>query len=301
MTADIRDHPRLAHDDIVALNFVRKKVPFIFRRHYRTGLRSHIMEVLNPVDVRHQEEGVTIDGVRWFPRPAPLKMLRIFRTRFEELESADEELDRVRMVNQYLGPDYVAGSEEFLVDYRSGGRRDRLLCGLQEYVTGEVIDPWGRLDSTYLMSLMGRLRSRKAFPVGITAEEWLVRVRDMAQAFLRRLQRMIENEKLIPDLAGVGNLLITPSGRMKLVDINNISAISSGSAISLDDRGYPVCDKSIQALFILQEKVAGDSGDADALYQRFLDPERMKQVEAMVRRFHLNMASCAGASSYPRG
>ncbi|MEJ2588574.1 MAG: hypothetical protein P8165_13545 [Deltaproteobacteria bacterium] len=301
MTADIRDRPRLAHEDILRLNFIRKTTPFIFRRHYRTGLRSHIMAVLDRVDVGHEAHGVLVGKVRWFPKPVPLRMLRIFRTRFENLKAAQEELARVRLVNHYLAPDYVAGSEEFLVDYVSDGRRDMLLCGLQEYVGGEVIDPWARLDESYLRSLMSRLQVGQGRSERVDFGQWLLCVQKEARSFLDRIRAMIREADLVPDLAGVGNLLLTPSGRIRLVDINNISEVSSGSSIPLDDRGYPVCDKSIQALASLQEKVAGEPvDDAHPLYGRFLDNARIREVEAIVRRFHLNMASSSGASSYPQ-
>jgi hypothetical protein len=61
-----------------------------------------------------------------------------------------------------------------------------------------------------------------------------------------------------------------------------------------------VCDKSIQALASLQEKVLGEPvDDAHPLYGRFLDNVRIREVEAIVRRFHLSLASFSGASSYP--
>jgi len=301
MTEDIRDRPGLGHADVVQLNFIRTRVPFLFRRHYRTGLRSHIMEVLNPAHVTAQEQGVMIDQVRWFPKAEPIRMLRIFRTRFKDFGEAREELKRVRMVDQYLGPAHVARSEEFLVDYARGPGREMLLCGLQEYVKGERIDPWGRLDGEYLKTLMARLHADTQAPLRPSPGTWLLQVRHMARSFLTRIRRMIREKQLIPDLAGVGNLMMTVSGNMKVVDINNISRVSSKSSIPLDDKGYPVCDKSVQALARIQEGLAGVPVDeTDALYRIFLEPGRLKRVENRVRTFHMNAGLSLSGSSYPR-
>ena len=114
---DIRDKPCLDHDDILKLNFIRNPGRYHFRRHYRAGLRSHLMEVLNPEDVAKEKSGVVVDGLRMFPRAIPLKMFRIFRRRFKGLSEAKEELRRVRIVESYLGPDHIARSSEFLVHY----------------------------------------------------------------------------------------------------------------------------------------------------------------------------------------
>lgn len=103
--------------------------------------------------------------------------------------------------------------------------------------------------------------------------------------------------RLIPDLAGVGNLLLTRAGEIKLVDINNISEVSPDTVVPLDDRGYPVCDKSIAVLFHLEQKLTGRSPQRDdPPYGRFLNPERIEKVKAAERRFHLGMTP---ANPYP--
>jgi hypothetical protein len=51
---DIRDRETLQHGDIVSLNFIRADCPYVFRRHFRCGLRSHILEVLDPEAVRRE-------------------------------------------------------------------------------------------------------------------------------------------------------------------------------------------------------------------------------------------------------
>ena len=122
MQEDIRDRPALRQDDITDLNFIRSPNRYIFNRHYRAGLRSHIMEVLNRKDWDKGEMGVIEDGLTRFPRARPLKMLRIFRTRFKNLTEAKEELRRVKVIQAYLAPDHLASSEEFLVSYRANGR-----------------------------------------------------------------------------------------------------------------------------------------------------------------------------------
>ncbi|MBU3981554.1 MAG: hypothetical protein KKG97_09595, partial [Proteobacteria bacterium] len=84
--------------------------------------------------------------------------------------------------------------------------------------------------------------------------------------------------------------LLTKSGDIKLVDINNISSVSFDNDIKLDDRGYPVCDKSIEALFFLERKLSAGSSLIDTPpYKTFLDPERMKEVKAIEKEFHESM------------
>ena len=82
MQEDVRDKPFLTQEDVLALNFIKDPAIYFYRRHYRAGLRSHIMEILTPESVESEKNGVIIDGSKWFPRAEPIKMLRIFRTRF---------------------------------------------------------------------------------------------------------------------------------------------------------------------------------------------------------------------------
>jgi hypothetical protein len=94
----------------------------------------------------------------------------------------------------------------------------------------------------------------------------------------------------VPDLAGVGNLLLTPEGKVKLVDINNISKVSFGSGIPIDDKGYPVCDKSIQALSLLEQKILAKAiNKKDPVYKTFLESQRMRRVKALEDKFHFSM------------
>ena len=287
---DIRDKPFLNHKDILDLNFIRDPGIYLYRKHYRMGLRSHIMEVLDPADVKHETKGIIVDGLRWYPRAEPLGMLRIFRTRFNTLKDAEEELRRVKIIVAYLAPDHVAKSEEFLVDYARHKKHEILLCGLQEYVKGEVLEPWSHLDKDHVVSHMCNMLFEKAKDSVDTADPWKHGVEQKAENFIARVKQMILEANHVPDLAGVGNLILTHSGHIKLVDINNISKVSFDSIISLDDRGYPVCDKSIEALSLLEGKLLGRPLHRnDPAYKVFLDPERMKDVQAIEDGFRLSM------------
>lgn len=296
---DIRDKARLNHSDILQLNFIRGSAPFIFRRHYRAGLRSHIMAVLRPEDMNREKEGIVQNGVRWFPKATPLKMLRVFRTRFDRLEDAIQELNRVKVVEKYLAPEYMARSNEFLVDYRINGKYETLLCGLQDYVDGEILDPWGALDQQTLRAFYCRMSEEHVG--GLDDDQiikWIEIVRKRAENALGQIRKMIREASLIPDLAGVGNLLLTLSGGIKLVDINNMSRVSCEAGIFCDDKGYPVCDKSVEALSLLERKLLGRSLDRkDPLYSTFLDSARMNEVQTIEKFFHQSRGS--DGSSYP--
>ena len=284
---DIRDKAYLNHKDIINLNFIRIPGIYYFRRYYREGLRSHIMEVLRPGDVENETKGIIKDGVKLYPRAEPLKILRIFRTKFGSLKDAEEELKRVKIIAKYLAPDYLARPEEFLVNYIKGGKLEILLCGLQEYIKGELIEPWGHFDDDHLISMLGDMGVDDS---AMIISQWPSKIRKNAQNFISKIKQMIMETNHVPDLAGVGNLLLTKSGDIKLVDINNISSVSFDNDIKLDDRGYPVCDKSIEALFFLERKLSAGSSRIDTLpYKTFLDPERMKEVRVIEKKFHESM------------
>ncbi|MBW1860420.1 MAG: hypothetical protein JRI70_10210 [Deltaproteobacteria bacterium] len=234
------------------------------------------MEVLDPAEVEKETKGVEVDGMMLYPRAEPLKMLRIFRTRFETLRDAEEELRRVRIVQAYLAPDHVAKSQEFLVDYGAQGKQQMLLCGLQEYVQGEVLEPWSHLDKAYLASLARDMGTEAGEDRVVTNSGWFQSVQEKTENLVKKLKQMVVEAGHVPDLAGVGNLILTRSGEIKLVDINNISTVSFDATIRLDDRGYPVCDKSIRVIY-------------DPIYETFLRPERIKEVKALEEKFHLSM------------
>jgi len=290
MKEDIRDKLSLSHDDVLDLNFIRKPGSYVYRRHYRMGLRSHIMELLSPEDLGKENHGVVVEGLKTFPKAKPIKMLRIFRTKFASLTDARQELSRVKIVEAYLAPAHMARSDEFLVSYLVGGKVELLLCGVQEYVEGETLDPWAALNEDHLLSFYKRMGLEGRESPEKTAAQWIRKVREKADHFLGRLRAMVMEAGHVPDLAGVGNLLLTAGGEIKLVDINNISTVHFDTRIALDDRGYPVCDKSIQALFHMEQKLLGRPFNShDVIRKTFLDPGRVRDVKEAVERFHLSV------------
>ena len=264
MTEDVREKASLNHEAVVCLNFIRDPNIYLFRRHYRQGLRSHIMEVLKRIDVVRERDGIEIDGVKWFPRAKPTKMLRVFRKKFKRLEEA--------------------------MDYMVRGRRDFVLCGLQEYVEGEVLDPWSSITRAHLAGLLVRMNKGSGDKSETSAELRIQRVRIGAERVIEGVKRMILEAGYVPDLAGVGNILLTPAGDIKLVDINNVSKVSFESSIEVDDKGYPVCDTSIKALSLLEQKVLDRSiSMKETIYRTFLDAQRMKEVRILQEGFDVSM------------
>lgn len=291
MKEDVRERAALDHQAVVDLNFVKDPCDYFFRRHYRQGLRSHIMEVLKRTDVKRERDGIEIDGIRWFPRAKPIKMLRVFRTKFLRLEQAIEEVGTVKIIERYLAPDHIAKSDEFLVDYVAGGRRDFILCGLQEYVEGEILDPWAPMTEAHLTGLFVRMNEGSGDKSPSNKEIWIQKVRKRMERFIGSVKRMILKARYVPDLAGVGNILLTPAGKIKLVDINNVSKVSLESGIKVDDKGYPVCDTSITALSLLEQKILERSIDMEeTIYHTFLEARRMKEVKNMQERFDHSVA-----------
>jgi hypothetical protein len=279
---DIRDKACLAHEDVVALNFIKNSGRYLFRRHFRNGLRSHIMEVLDAGQAHLENQGRVVDGVRLFPKAVPLKMLRIFRTRLQSPDQALNEIIKLRVIETFLTRDQFAGSSEFIVDYSSPAGPAMLLCGLQEYVEGRKLDPW-RLKSGGIF---------KSYPELSDKEQavFAARLRESAQRFVEGVKHMIQNAGYIPDIAGQRNLLVTRSGNICLVDINNVSRVRHSSKIFLDDKGYPVCDKSIEALALIDRYLCGNKNCAgELLYHIFLDPGRMRSVAAMDASFHRSL------------
>lgn len=300
MSEDLRDKPYLSPDDVLRLSFIRAPGIYHYRSHYRRGLRSHLIEILDPRDIENETKGIVIDGLRSYATAEPLKLLRIFRTRFDTLKEAEEEIKRVKIVEAYLAPEHMAMSEEFLVTYIKDGKYDIILCGLQDYVKGEILDPWGPLNKDHLVSLLSDMGFKKNKGSDLDTDKWIHSLREKAENFIGKAKQMIEEANHVPDLAGVGNLMLTQSGEIKLVDINNVSRISLDSTIKVDDRGYPVCDKSIEALSLLERKLlARPLSKMNPIYQTFLDPGRMKEVQAKEEAFNLAMRpslSYSGAS-----
>ena len=276
MRTDIRDKPTLSHDDIAGLNFIKYPSRYFFRNHFREGLRSRLIQVLEQSDVALETRGILQQGIRIFPIAQPVAMLRIFKNKFSSLRDIRKEIDNYKILQQRLPESHYAVSSEFMVDYTWGHHKTILLCGLQEYVQGESVDPW---HANALLKIEGIV---KGSPAGTlkTAFENLA-------SFVNCIKDIIIKTGAIPDLAGVGNLIMTPLGIVKLVDINNISNLSMDHHIPVDDKGYPVSDKSVQALFQIETRILGRPKDtADTLYGFFLDPQRMKEVRELETTFH---------------
>lgn len=289
---DLRDKPFIDHEDVVGLNFIKPYGNYFFRRHFRQGLRSHVMEMIRLDDLRKESKGIVVDGLRRFPRATPVKIFRMFRTRLDSLDSAVQEIKRVKIMEDFLAPEGMAKSTEFVVDYNGPDGWHILLCGLQEYVSGEIVNPWTLLDrETMAVQLYQSLR-RLTTVSEVERRQWIDRARKKGAWFVGQIKRMIMETCHVPDLAGVGNIIMTSAGDIKLVDINNVAKVSFEAAVDLDDKGYPVCDKSIEALAMLEEKLAGKVIDpAEPIYRFYLSPERMEMTRALTLQFHTAIES----------
>ena len=290
MIEDIRDKTHISHEDIIQLNFIRKPGAYVFRKYHKQGLRSQIMELLDPDDIIKQNRGEIINGILSFPWAMPLKMLRIFRTRFNSLTDVFEEIRKFKIIGKYLPSDSYAKSEEFIVDYMWNGNRDFILCGLQEYVAGKILDPWETTGINQLDIFFSGINVNGRNTPGMTTDQLVTKFRKKVENFIKSVKKMILEANYVPDFAGLENLLVTPEGDIKLVDINNVSRVSFGPDIRLDDKGYPVCDKSIEVISILEQKLLDKPIDKnETLYKIFLDPLRMKDVSNLEEKFHRSL------------
>ncbi len=284
---DIRDQAGLSGREVRRLNFIKASTIYRFRKYYRSGLRSHIFAVLDSQAVERESTGVMAGGIRLFPRAVPKKMFRIFRSRFTCKEQIFDEIGRYQLLLKHLGPRFIARSEEFIADYRADhGACGILLCGLQEYVEGEILDPWRLNGVASLRGLLSSMAEQKNI-------EALTRtaVENIA-SFTKKIRRLVAQTGYIPDLAGVGNLILTPEGGIKLVDINNIVELKKGDTIPLDDKGYPACDVSVQVLFLIEQNLMKHPKDQnDPLFHIFLTPERRKRVRQIEKAFYKNLST----------
>ena len=285
MTNDIRDQAYLSGNAVQKLNFVSNSDRYIFRKHYRSGLRSHIFEILTAEDVLKETQGVDMDGIQLFPRAKPKKMFRILRNKFKGKEEIFHEIKKYRLLLKFLGPEFIAESDEFIVDYTGIGTSQIVLCGLQEYVEGEMLDPWRLFGETYLRDLF-----KFNIQEGPQLQSLVRKAQKNIAKFVKRTRHMITDMGYIPDLAGIGNLILTPGGALKLVDINNIVKIKLDDSILIDDKGYPSCDISVEVLSILEREILQkDIHTDDPLYRVFLSPERKKRVKALEKKFYKNL------------
>ncbi|MCG8619012.1 MAG: hypothetical protein MI802_22545, partial [Desulfobacterales bacterium] len=202
-------------------------------------------------------------------------------SRFPTKEDIFIEIKRYKTLLNHLGPEFIALSEEFIADYRDGGVNRLLLCGLQEYVAGEILDPWRLTGPENLTALLSSM------PHASDPDSRLSFALSRVETFVKRIRELMTASGRIPDLAGIGNLILTPEGGIKLVDINNIVKIRTNAYIPMDDKGYPACDVSIQVLHILENKILGkDHSESDPLFKHFLQPQRLKQVKSIEREFY---------------
>jgi hypothetical protein len=284
-TRDIRDIASLSGKEVAQLNFIRDSKSYCFRKHNRQGMRSHIFEVLSAEELVKETNGEIVTGIRWYPRAVPRYMLRILRTRFTSLDEILEEIKKYTLVLKYLGTELIATSTEFIVEYTGTGNSEIVLCGLQEYVQGAILDPWALFGRTPLKTFY-----LSRFPDDKPDTVRLAKTLETVSAFVKRMRKMILETGYITDLAGNGNLILTRAGQIKLVDINNIIKVSMDDTILLDDKGYPSADKSIEVLSLLEEKILKKEMIAgDPLYRHFLSADRKKRVRRLEQKFFENL------------
>lgn len=286
---DIRDIASLTGEDVARLNFIIDSDKYCFRKHYRQGMRSHVMEVLLTQDLHRETSGEIVDGMRIYPRAIPRYMLRILRTRFTALEEALEEIKTYSLVVEFMGAEFIAVSNEFVVEYTGTGQSEIVLCGLQEYVHGAILDPWG---------LAGNAPLEVFFQTRMSGERpdarRMTKGAESIAVFVERMRKMINESGYIPDLAGNGNLIMTRYGGIKLVDINNILRVTENGTILLDDKGYPSCDKSIEVLWILEHEILKKTNlSDDPLYRYFLSEDRLERVRSIEHEFFESLRSSA--------
>lgn len=266
------------------INFLKIPGHYQLRRHFRAGLRSQLLELISTRDLEKEIHGILVNGIRRFPRAKPLKMVRILKNRFSSCATALEEITRYRTLLAFLGSDFVAQSEEFIVEHHEKDQDHILLCGLQEYIEGTILDPWHLSDE----------RSLEHFYTpnpGTTTQEFTRQATSDIKRFAGAVTAMVKETGLIPDLAGDGNLMLSHGGCLKLVDINNIIKIKPGPEIQLDDKGYPCCDKSIEVLSILGHKIARTPPTTadDPFLGKFFDQDRKQRVNKLEQAFYQNL------------
>jgi len=282
MTSDLINKTFLSENELQKLNFVNDSGRYVFRKYYRSGLRSHIFEVLTADDVLKETNGEVIDGIRMFPRAKPKKMFRILRNRFKNREVVLWEIKKYKLLLKFLGSELIAESDEFIVDSPGKETNQIVLCGLQEYIEGELLDPWKISGKDYLWDLF-KSNTYENFQL----QELVQKAQNSIALLVEKIRHMITETGYIPDLAGVGNLVLSLDGGIKLVDINNIVEIKLDNNILIDNKGYPSCDVSVEVLSILERNILQkDILPYDPLYQLFLSPERRKKVKALEKEFY---------------
>lgn len=282
MNSDVHTPGILTGEEAMTLNFISDSSSYHLRRYFRQGLRSHIFEVLDANDVLKETQGEILGGTRWFPRAVPKWMLRILRTRFSHLDQVLDEVNKYTMILKFLGPELIAVSQEFIVEYRGSASSEILLCGLQEYVKGQMLDPWNLQGESPLAPFVPAPSPGKS-----SEKKWVKKLLGSIELFVGQTKKMILDEGYIPDLAGNGNLLVTARGDLKLVDINNIIKVHYNDMIFLDDKKYPACDKSVEVLALLEQEILKNKNFMDEkLYRHFFIPERRGRVRQLEEKFY---------------
>ncbi len=256
---DIRDKQRLEHEDIIGLNFISDNAPYIFEFHYEQGLRSHIIRLLDPQDCRARDKGIEKDGIKTYPRPTPNYILRIYKSSIDP-EEAIGEIKKLNEIKKYM-MESVAHSDEFVVSYKKEEHYEPIFCGFQEYIEGEVVDPWFCIPKTY----------GESFP-------------KKTNKFINRVKDTIKNTGYIPDLAGIGNIIYNKDRGLVLTDINNINVVDYSDEIFLDNKGFPIIDTSVEALYNLETVVNG-SAQPEKLYEHYLEENRKTKCMSIRKKW----------------
>ena len=289
MKEDIRDKEYIKHEDIIKLNFIKNPSQYLFRRHYRQGLRSHVVEILKIDDVEKEKNGVIDNKIRIFPRAEPVNILRIFKKKFYLKKSVLDEIKKLKILEKYISSKNLAKSQEFIVDYSIFHKGNFLLCGLQEFVKGEILDIWKISGPDRLLEIYDNMKQNPRYKIKVDTKLLVKRLQHNTKKFIDEIKKLILIERYIPDLAGIGNLYLTINGDIKLVDINNVSKVSFDNTIFLDDKGYPVCDKSVEIISLLEKNILGKSIDMrEKLYATFLCPSRTKDVKVLDDNFYFS-------------
>lgn len=276
---DIRDIKHATPEEITDLNFLHLTDQYVLRRHNYQGLRSHVFQILKTDDVRKANEGVIKEGIKKYPQATPLNILRIMRKKFKSLDDVLAEIRKYKLIEKYFDADSYAKSQEIVVDYNHGGKNKVMLIGIQDYVEGFRLNPWSTIIGLHIVDFL-KISGIK------NIDETVSQIRKNVADFVQLLKDFILKTRHIPDLAGIGNIMLKRDGTIVLVDINNISEVSFSDHIYVDDFGYPIVDRSIEAIFCLDKFSMPDEYDRNCfLYQEFLSNRRCKKVDAIEKDF----------------
>lgn len=276
---DIRDIQHATSDEVNDLNFLNLTDQYVLRRHTYQGLRSHVFQILKTDDVRKENEGVIRKGVKNYPKAAPVKILRIMRTKFNNLAAVTVEIKKYKLIERYFDAESYAKSQEIIVDYNHNGKNKVMLIGIQDYVEGFRLNPWSAYIGFQIVDFL-KISGIK------NIDETMAQILKNMANFVHLLKRFILKTRHIPDLAGIGNIMLKRSGNIVLVDINNISEVSFSDPIYVDNFGYPIVDRSIEAIFCLDKFCTPNEYDKNNfLYRKFLSDSRRKKVDAIEKEF----------------